>query len=114
MVSGSEADIRGALKADRLEVMDRVDLKENIVGVKPVHSKLGPAFRKDAKELAERMQAMRPQDIQVSKEELVVKMSDGREIRVPAGLFELLRSVSSDRGQLQQLSAAGLSILIYQ
>jgi len=114
LIAGSEDDISGALKAEHLEVRGRVDLKEDITGIKPVHSKLGPAFRKDAKELAERMQAMKPDEAQIAGGELLVRMKDGREIRVPSGCFEVQRSVSSDRGQLQQLTAAGLSVLVYQ
>jgi valyl-tRNA synthetase len=114
LISGSEEDIRGAVKAEHLEIMDRVDLKEDVVGVKPVHSNLGPIFRKDAKELADRMKALNPNEIQISKGDLVVRMKDGREVRVPPECFEVQRSISSDRGQLQQLSAAGLSVLVYQ
>ncbi len=114
LISGSEEDIRGALKAGQVEVRESVDLKEDIVGVKPVHSKLGPMFRKDAKELVERMRAMKPPEIGVRNGELVVRMEDGRDLHVPPGAFEIQRSVSSDRGQLQQLSVAGLSVLLYQ
>ena len=114
LISGSEEDIRGTLKVEHLATRDHVDLKETIVGIKPVHSKLGPMFRRDAKELVEKMQASKQKQIEISEGELVVQMKDGRRIRVPPECFELQRSVSSDRGELQQLSAAGLSVLVYQ
>ncbi len=114
LMSGSEDDIRGALKAEILEVKDRVELHESIVGVKPVHSKLGPSYRKDAKEIAVRMQSLKENEIELVDGNLKVKMADGRELIVPPDHFEVQRKISSERGELQQLSAAGLSLLVYQ
>jgi valyl-tRNA synthetase len=114
LTSGSEDDIRGALKAESLESRDRVDLSESIIGIRPVHSKLGPMFRKDAKELGEKMRSMKPEEIAVSDGHLVVRMVDGRELRVPSECFVIEKRLTSERGQVQQLSAAGLSILVYE
>lgn len=114
LISGSEDDVRGTLKAQRLEIREHVELRETIVGVKPVHAKLGPAFRKDAKEIAERMLALKPDEIELSESGLRIKMRDGKDILAPPEFFEVQRRISSERGELQQLSVAGLSVLIYQ
>jgi len=114
LLSGSEDDIKGALKAGSIELRDRVDLREEFVGVKPVHSRLGPMFKRDAKELAERMSHMKADEVEVVGGALLVGMSDGRKLRVPAECFEMKKRLTSERGEVQQLSVSGLSILVYQ
>jgi len=114
LVSGSEEDISGVLRTGRLEIRDRVELKEAILGVKPIHAKLGPMFKKDAKAVVERMRSARPDELRITETGLVIRMDDGRDLLIPPECYEVVRSLTSDRGELQQRSAAGLSLLIYQ
>jgi len=114
LLAGSEEDIKGALKLGSLEVRERVEITERVVGIRPVHARLGPLFRKDAAEIAEMMRRMRPEDVALSAGKLILRTQDGRDLVVPSECFEVERRVSSERGDLEQLSAGGLSVLVYQ
>jgi valyl-tRNA synthetase len=112
LVAGSEDDIKGTLKAREFATRGAISLKESISRIKPVHSKLGPTFRKDAKEIAEKLASSTGTDIGSSGIEM--RMSDGRTIVVAPEFFEIEKKVTSDKGALEHISAGGLSILVYQ
>jgi len=114
LVSGSETDIKETVRSKELAVRDSVDLKESIVRVKPVYSKLGPAFRKDGKEIGEALSSMKDPEKHLSERGVDVAMKDGRTISVPRDFYEVEKKLTSDKGELDQLSVAGLSVLVYQ
>ena len=112
LVAGSEDDIKETLKSRELETRKTVSLEESIGRIRPVHSRLGPTFRKDAKEIAERLSSASGADIGPSGME--IKMVDGRTITVAPEFFEVEKKITSDKGALEHISAGGLSILVYQ
>jgi valyl-tRNA synthetase len=112
LVSGSEDDIKQTLKSRELETRKVIALKESIARIKPIHSKLGPTFRKDAKEIAEKLSSASGTDIGPSGMEM--KLADGRTISIAQEYFEVEKKITSDKGALEHLSAGGLSILVYQ
>jgi len=113
LLSGSEEDVRQTVKAKVLKVLDKVKLVESIAKIKPVYSKLGPAFKKDAKEIAEKMQATKMDGMPDSDAPLEIILGDGRKLSIGPEFFELEKKVSSERGELEHISAGSLSILIY-
>jgi len=114
MMAGSEVDIKETLKAKELEVRGDVVLNEEVSGVKPVHSKLGPKFRKDAKEIAERISSMRGPSILLGDKGIQIRMNDGREIMLSPEFFEVEKKITSDKGELEHFTAGGLSVLVYR
>jgi valyl-tRNA synthetase len=114
MMAGSEDDVKETLKAKELEVRGDVALNEAISGVKPVHSKLGPAFRKDAKEIAEKISSMRGPDIPLGDKGIQIRMNDGRDIMLSPEFFEIEKKITSDKGELEHFTAGGLSVLVYR
>jgi valyl-tRNA synthetase len=114
IMAGSEDDIRETLKAEELEVRGDVVLNEAVSGVKPVHSKLGPRFRKDAKEIAERISSMRGPGLKLGDKGIQIRMNDGREIMLTPEFFEVEKKVTSDKGELEHFTAGGLSVLVYR
>ena len=114
LVSGSETDVKETVKSKELEIRDRVDLKESIVRIKPVYSKLGPTFRKDGKEIGERLSSMAEPEKRIGADGIRVKLEDGRTISVPRDFYEVEKRLTSDKGELDHLSVAGLSVLVYQ
>ncbi len=114
VVSGSESDIKETLKAKEVEVMAKVDLKESIAGLKPVHAKLGPTFRKDAKAIADELASMQDIDPATAMKGLHVTLADGRELSIGPEFYELEKRDESERGELEYISAGGLTILVYK
>ncbi len=56
-------DIKETVKAGTVTIAASADLSEKIVAVRPVHSKLGPAFKAQAKEIAAAVSAMDPAEL---------------------------------------------------
>lgn len=113
-LAGSEDDIKQTIKAKCLELREKVVLKESVERLRPVHSKLGPAFKKDAKEISEvitstRLDAPIPPD-----GHLTIRLRDGRTLDLDHSFFEAEVRVSSEHGDLEHLRAGGFSVLIYR
>jgi len=114
LTSGSELDMGQTLKAKSVVALDSVKLREVVERVKPVHAKLGPAFKKDAKEIAEKLQSLKDPDLTAISESITVALADGREIRLSPEHFVVEKKILSEKGELDHISAAGLSVLIYR
>lgn len=114
LMAGSEDDIRATLKAGALEVMEKVDLKESVSRVKPVHAKLGPAFKKDAKPISEKLATLSPEQLAGLDKGVSISLDDGRTIELKPEFYEVEKSISSERGELESVTAAGLAVLLYQ
>ena len=112
LTSGSEEDIRTTVKSKTLSVLDNVDLVESVSKVKPIFSKLGPAYKKDAKEISERLITLTGKDVSGAKS-VAVRMADGRTLEISPEYFEVEKKLTSERGELEHLLAAGLSVLVY-
>lgn len=113
-LSGAENDIRQTVRARVLELKQSVALRESVVRLKPIHSRLGPAFKKDAKEIAEIIASTRPGAPIPAGGRLKVTLRDGRTVELDGSCFEAEIKVSSDRGDLEHLRAGGFSILVYR
>jgi len=111
---GSEEDIRSTVKAGELVVLEKVDLVESVAKVKPLHSKLGPSFKKDAKEISAYLLSLSAGDVKPSAETISIPMKDGREIALTRDYFEIEKAIASDRGELEHLAVAGVSVLVYR
>lgn len=112
LLRGSEEDIRVTLKAAQLEALDQVPLKESVVRIKPIHSKLGPALRNDAKEVAEKLISVSPDSIMAGK--VSIRLADGRTIDLGPEFYEVEKRIESERGEVELLQAGSLQILVYK
>jgi valyl-tRNA synthetase len=111
---GSEDDIQNTLKAKELAVMDSVQLREIVTGVKPLYSKLGPSFKADSKEIAQKLREVTGESLQGAWEGISVLMSDGRSIDVSPDYYELRKKIASEKGELEQVTVQDFSVLIYR
>ncbi len=114
MLAKSEADIQQTVKAKELQVLERVMLTESVAKVKPVYSKLGPTFKKDSKQISEKLQGLRLDKPPSEGESLSIVLDDGRELSVGPEFFEIEKKISSDRGELEHILAGSLSVLVYK
>ena len=113
-MEGSEEDIRATIKAKELEVRPNVELTETIERVRPVHSRLGPEYKTDAKEISQMLASADPQALDIEEGVIALILSDGRRVELGPGFFTLEKRLSSDKGELEHLSADGLSVLLYR
>ena len=113
-LADSEADIQQTVKAKVFEVLDRVALIESVARIKPVFSKLGPSFKKDSKQISEKLQALKLDSVPKEEDSLQIVMDDGRELSIGHEFFEIEKKISSERGELEHLLAGSFSVLIYR
>ena len=83
-------DIIETSKINKLVFSKKADLKEEVVGIKPVHSKLGPEFKGKAKSIAAALAAMSPKDAvkQLRSEGLELTV-DGEKMMLANEFFEI-------------------------
>ncbi len=114
LVSGSEEDIRATVKAGELEVRAEVSLRETIARIKPVHSRLGPEFKSDAKEISAMLASMDPEKTDITDGIIRTSLRDGRDVELRPEHYELERRLESDKGELEHISVSGVSVLLYR
>ena len=113
LMAGSEEDVRAAVKAAELEVKASVNLEEKVVRLKPVHSRIGPEFKKDAKEIVELLASLDPQALEMQDGMICLDLSDGRTIELGGEFFTIEKRLASEKGDLEQITVDGLSVLVY-
>ena len=63
ILADAKADIGDTVKALSIEILEKADLTEDYTAVKPVHAKLGPAFKADAKAIVAEIAKMDPKAV---------------------------------------------------
>ncbi|MCJ7562573.1 MAG: hypothetical protein MUO84_06150, partial [Thermoplasmata archaeon] len=91
-----------------------VKLNETVTGVKPIHAKLGPTFKRDAKEIVAYLSSLSGDAIATADSGIEVPMSDGRKISLGREFYDVVKTISSERGELNHITAGGLSVLMYK
>jgi valyl-tRNA synthetase len=86
LLGGSEQDVAATVKAKEVAVLATVDLKETITGLKPVHAKIGPVFKRDVKEIVEFLTSYAPGS-SVPAEGIDVRLKDGPDHQARAGVL---------------------------
>ena len=109
-----EEDIKATVRAAEFGFMDKVDMKETVSRVKPVHSKLGPAFKRDAKAIAEKLSGLPVETLTDLEKGIALDMGDGRTVELKPEFYEVERRMSSDRGELESVAVGGLTVLMYK
>ena len=114
ILSGSGDDIRETVKAKEFELREKVALKESVARIKPLYAKLGPAFRKDAKEISDKLQSMPLGQDLLAESTIEVALADGRSISLSGEYFEIEKRITTDRGEVNHIQAGKLSVLVYK
>ena len=111
---GSEPDISGTLKAKDLLLLAESDVTEKVVGIKPVHAILGPRFKQNAKEIAEKLMAVEPERVAEALEfgELDVQLNNGETVKIESDMVNIIRSPMIDGKEVKSVNVGELLILI--
>ena len=108
-------DIAETTKAAEVRVAPEAKLTEEVVGVKPVHSKLGPAFKAKAKAVVAAVSAMEPAAVAeaLSKGPLQID-ADGESVEVGPEYFELEKRLMLDGRAVETLQVGDVLVVIEQ
>ncbi len=110
-----EEDILKTLNASGLEILDKSEVKEEAVEVRPDHSKIGPEYKDKAKEVFKKLEKTDPKDICSSFEEhgnYEFELSDGTEVSLTEEDVDLRKSKVYKGETLDSISLEEMLVLL--
>ena len=115
LLENAKMDIAETTKAKAVNVAPEVELTEEVVGVKPVHAKLGPAFKAQAKAIVSAVAAMDPKDAAAALAQGSIDIDvDGSTVSVGAEYFELDKRLMLGGRAVETLQVGNVLVLIEQ
>ncbi len=115
ILDAARQDIADTTKAAKVDVAAEADVTEEIVGVKPVHAKMGPAFKAKAKAIVAAIAGMDPKEVaETLKAGPVTIDIDGEAVEVGAEFFEMETRLVMDGKAVQTLQIGNILVLIEQ
>ena len=113
MLEAAKDDIAETTKAKEVVIAPEAQLTEEVVGVKPVHAKLGPAFKAQAKAIVSAVAAMAPADAAAALADGAIEIDvDGEKVSVAAEYFELDKRLMLDGKAVETIQVGNVLILI--
>jgi valyl-tRNA synthetase len=113
ILESSKADIMETTKAVDVRIAPDAQLTEEVVGVKPVHSKLGPAFKAQAKAIVAAVAAMDPKDAAAALSKGAIEVdANGEKVSVPAEYFELDKRLMLDGKAVETIQIGNVLALV--
>ena len=113
MLNDARDDIIETIKAKKLEIVKEADITEEVVAVKPVHAKLGPAFKGLAKQIVIEIAKADPKKVADSMNTGGLKLSiDGEEIILGKEFLELEKRLMLNGKQVETIQVGNILIAI--
>ncbi|MBQ7701591.1 MAG: class I tRNA ligase family protein, partial [Candidatus Methanomethylophilaceae archaeon] len=115
IIESAKADIADTIKAKEVQFVAKADLTEDYTAVKPVHAKLGPAFKADAKAIVAELSKMDPKDVASALAKGSVKVNaDGNDIELTSEYIELEKRLMLNGKAVDTLQIGNILIIIEQ
>jgi valyl-tRNA synthetase len=105
-------DISETAKASEIAIAESAELTEEVVGVKPVHSKLGPAFKSAAKAIVAAISSMDPSDVAKQIAGGSIKIEAGEVYELGPEYFELDKRLTLGGKAVETIQVGGILIVI--
>lgn len=115
VLADAREDLLDATKAEELNIAPEAELVETVVAVKPVHSKLGPAFKAKAKGVVAAVAAMDPATAasKLAEGPLVIEI-DGESVEIGPEFLQLEKELMLDGKAVETLQIGNILVLIEQ
>ena len=115
VLESAKADIQETTKAREIAIEPEATLTEEIVGIKPVHAKLGPAFKAQAKAIVSAVAAMDPSEASAALANGAIEIDvDGEKVSVGAEFFEQEKRLMLDGKAVETIQIGNILVLIEQ
>ena len=109
----AKADIMETTKAKEVKIAPEAKLTEDVTGIKPVHSKLGPAFKAQAKGIVSAIAAMDPKEVAAQLANGSVELDVGGEkVSVGSEFFEVEKRLMLDGKAVDTLQIDNVLVAI--
>ncbi|MGE4274627.1 MAG: valine--tRNA ligase [Candidatus Methanomethylophilaceae archaeon] len=106
-------DIMETVKAMTLNIVAEADIQEKVVGVKPVHARLGPSFKAASKQVIARLAAMDPAEVAEAMHSGGLEVEvDGELLKVSKEHVDFETVLLLDGRQVETLQVNGLLVAI--
>jgi valyl-tRNA synthetase len=109
ILSEAGDDIKDTVKARELRIVTSAEIDEEICAVRPVHSKLGPAFKAGAKAIAAAVSSMDPAEVaRILSEGPLVLDLEGSGVEVGPEFFEFERRLMLGGKAVETIQIGGI------
>ena len=113
MLDGARDDIIETVKAKKLEIVRKADITEDVVSIKPVHSKLGPTYKGLAKGIINEVQKMEPAKVASALDSGGLKLTvDGEKIVLTKEFLEPEKRLLLNGKQIETIQVRGILVAI--
>jgi len=113
MLNGARDDIIETIKAKSLEIAEKADITEEVAAVKPVHAKLGPAFKGLAKQIVIKISEMDPAKAASALSSGGVKLTvDGETIVLTEEFLDFEKRLMLNGKRVETIQVGGILIAI--
>jgi len=103
-------DVLTTTKAADIRFVDAKDVQMRPTSVEPVHAKIGPKHRQDARAVTDAIKALPPAS--VGEHGVTVKLADGREVKVEPGEYEVKKSPTLHGAAVDALAVGDVTLLL--
>ncbi len=115
MLESAKEDIAVTTKARNVVIAPDAELTEQIVDIKPIHARLGPAFKAQVKAIVSAVAAMDPVEAASKLTQGAIEIDvDGEKVSVGAEFFKLDRRLILDGKAVETIQVGNVLILIEQ
>ena len=107
-------DIKNTVRAKNLTILKEKELKEEVIGIKPIYAKIGPTFREKAGEIAQKIKSSNPKEIGISLTvgEFEIELNSGEKIIITKDYIEIEKALISHGKKVESLRVKDIIILI--
>ncbi|MDR0335310.1 MAG: class I tRNA ligase family protein, partial [Methanomassiliicoccaceae archaeon] len=113
VLNDARDDIIETIKAKRLEIAEKADITEDVVSIRPIHSKLGPAFKGLAKSIVTEVARMDPKAAAKALEAGKLTISvDGETVVLTKEFLEPEKRLMLHGKQVETIQVRGILVAI--
>jgi valyl-tRNA synthetase len=113
MLNDARDDIIETIKAKNFEIVEKADITEEVVSIRPVHAKLGPAFKGAAKTIVSEIAKMDPNKVAAALDSGGLRMTaDGEDIVLTKEFLESEKRLMLNGKQVETIQVGGILIAI--
>ena len=112
MLKDAIDDISETTKAVEISIVESAEFSEEVVGVKPVHSKLGPAFKAAAKDIVAYISKMDPDDIAEQLKTGNVKIEADQTYELGPEYFDIETRLTLGGKAVETLQVGGILVVL--
>ena len=114
-LESSVQDLKDTTKAKEVKVEAEAKLSEEVIAVKPVHAKLGPAYKGQAKAIVSAVAAMDVKDAAAKLATGALEVeADGEVLTIPAEFFQLEKALMLEGKSVETIQIGDVLVLIEQ